>query len=122
MTNAVYKPRPIKDFASSDNATRLNYLDQIQVELIPLLEDYRRMQGDEIASKAEAWMHSTETTVTGRERDVELSTYIITSEILRIRGRIESLKEERDYLLYLLGGQVGTNPAVERYGNWGITA
>ena len=61
------------------------------------------MQGDEVRTKAEAWMSSGETTVTGRQRDVDLSTYHVTASILSVRGDIESLKAEREYLLILLG-------------------
>lgn len=60
------------------------------------------MQADECRTKSEAYMSSNGETVAAKSRDVELATYHISSSILETRGQLESLKEERNFLLLLL--------------------
>jgi len=123
-TNVTFT-RPIQTYPSLDPQDLEYYLQLTYYELIISLEDYGRIQGDETRSKGEAWMHSTEATIAGRERDAESAVLYVTEERLKLRGKIESLKEERDYLLHLLhpsiptppptlplGGPIGSHPTV----------
>lgn len=94
---------PIQEYPSysdDDLKVRLSF---VVTQLVALLQDYYRMQADETRSKSEAFLSSGEQSIAGKQRDVELATYHITSTILEVRGQIESLKEERQFILVLLG-------------------
>ena len=96
------RPR-IQEYPSWERPPLISRLSDVTTQLVEYLKDYYRMQGDETRSKADAWMSSTETTVSGRQRDVDLATYHVSATILEIRGEIEALKLEREFILYILG-------------------
>lgn len=75
----------------------------LTAELSSIIEDYYRMKADEVRGQAEAFLSSREETIAGRERDVRLAIYHTTASILETRAQIESLKEEKDLILILLG-------------------
>lgn len=77
-------------------------LSQVVTQIFGLTQEWWQMQADECRTKSEAYMNSNAESVAGKTRDVELATYHVTSSILETRGQLESLKEERNFLLLLL--------------------
>lgn len=94
---------PIQEYASWDAVRLTQRLGEVVAQLVPLHEAWWRMQGDETRTKAEAFISSTADTVTGRNKDADLATYHVTASILETRAELEALKEERNYLILLIG-------------------
>lgn len=94
----------IQTYPDWDRPRLLARLGEIVAELSSLQRDYYRMQADETRTKADAFIGSMEQTIAGKTRDVELATYHITSSILEVRGEVEALREERNFIILLLGG------------------
>lgn len=100
----VFDPsRPkVQTYISLTYTELLTRYGEVVAELIQLNDEYFRMKGDEVRVKAEAWINSMEETIRGRERDVELATYNVTASVFECRSSIESVTEEKNYLLILL--------------------
>lgn len=95
------RPR-IQDYPTWDRSTLIARLADLLAELTSTTDDYWRMKADEVRAKSESWLSSTEETVKGRERDVELATFNTTASVFETRGAVESLTQERDFILFLL--------------------
>ena len=98
----------IRDYPTWQMAARIERLAEVVQQIASLTEDYYRMQADELRTQSEAWLTSREDTISGRERDVKLATYHVTASILETRAQLESMREERNFLLLLVGGRNGT--------------
>ncbi len=57
---------------------------------------------EEKKARASGFHQSEATTVSGQERDASLATVDISTDIVRLRGELEALKEERDLIRFLL--------------------
>lgn len=71
-------------------------------QIVGLTEEWWRMQGDEVRTKAEAYISSTGDSIAAKTRDVELATYHVSASILETRAQLEALKEERNFLILLI--------------------
>ena len=90
-----------------------HYLKETRDELAPrfveLCEDIAGrsselgfLLSEEKKARAAGFHESESTTVSGQERDASLATVDISTDIVRLRGELEALKEERDLLRWLL--------------------
>lgn len=100
--NVTLRPR-INEYPIWERPQLIERLAEVELQLVTILQDYYRMQADETRSKSESWLDSPEQTIAGKQRDVDLATYHVTASILEVRGELESLKEERTFILFLLG-------------------
>ncbi len=62
------------------------------------------LQSEEKRSRAQGYHQSESTTVSGQERDASLATVEISADVVKLRGELEALKEERDLLRWILDG------------------
>lgn len=92
----------IQAYPTWSRADLISRLAKLVTELSATTQEYYRMQANETRTKAEAFIQSAETTIAGRERDVSLSTYNTTASVLETRGYLDALKEERQFILFLL--------------------
>lgn len=65
-------------------------------------EELGFLLSEEKRARASGYHQSESTTVSGQERDASLATTDISADILKLRGELEALKEERDLLRYVL--------------------
>lgn len=89
-----------------------HYLKDTRDELLPryvdLCEDVAGrceelgfLLSEEKRARALGYHQSEATTVSGQERDASLATTDISVDILKLRGELEALKEERDLLRWV---------------------
>lgn len=93
----------IKTYPGLERSALIERLADVTTQLASLTEAWWTMQADEVRTKAEAFIDSTAESIAGKERDVNLATYHISASVLETRGQVDALKEERNYLVLLIG-------------------
>lgn len=94
---------PIQEYSAWDGIQLTQRLGEVVANLTSVIEEWWMMQADETRTKAEAYISSTADSVAGKTRDVELACYHVTASILETRAQVESLREERNFLILLIG-------------------
>lgn len=86
-----------------DTDALIERLGSVVAQVANLTDSWWRMQADEVRTKSEAYISSSGESVAAKQRDVELATYHISASVLETRAELEALREERNFLLLLIG-------------------
>ncbi len=86
----------------ADLTTRTGALEQLR-KLSADLMQHRRELADVLAaeheSKIKSWMAADEGTLKGRDRIADFNSLHLTLDIIKLKGEIAALEDERTYLL-----------------------
>lgn len=84
----------------------LNRYRIISEELSQLHRELAQLVAAEVDGRIQAYLNSEETSVQARDR--EASAFVVghTVEVIRLKGEVSALEEEKSYLLYILS--IGT--------------
>jgi len=78
-------------------------LQEVTKELIGLHRRLALLLQAEVKGKAQAYMESTEPSVSGREREGTVTMSGISADVLILKGEIAAYTEERDFLRMVIG-------------------
>lgn len=79
-------------------------LRDITRELIALHRSLAMLVAEEKEQRISAYLNAPENSVSGRERLADSTVLDVTTEIIKAKGEIAALSEERDFLRLYIGG------------------
>ena len=98
----------IEDFTGYYTLTvpelRVRYC-QTASDLANLHMEVAMVVGQERRAKVEGFMHSQESSVSGREREADFSALELTTTVFELRGQLAAKQEELGVLQMLLGAE-----------------
>lgn len=100
---AVGQENDLSRYLALSRESLLYRLGKVLTELRGVTQEYFMMKGDEVRSKAQAYIGSNPAdNITTRQSNASFAAHEITATLFSVKNELEQLSIERDYIILLL--------------------